>query len=122
MSAPCDFCNGDAARWALRCDDVGALARGAHGTAVASLTGAWRACDGCLPFIQRADPDGLADRVARSVHGPPEILRMTTTAFRADVFRQLYRRVIPWLGSPRPLAREAATVGGDKRAQLGVER
>jgi hypothetical protein len=110
VSAPCcDFCNNTTARWALRCDDVGVLASGAHATAVAALTGAWNACGDCLLFVQRADSDGLADRVARSAHGPPEVVRMTTTAFRSDVFKALYKRVLPWLGSPQPLA----TVGAN---------
>jgi hypothetical protein len=88
-------------------------ATGPHGTAQGTLAGDWLACGACLPFIQRADPDALADYVARAGHGPPALLKMTTTAFRRDVFYQLYRRVLPLLGSPRPLGREAAAVGGN---------
>jgi len=108
----CDFCNSTEARWALRCDDVGVLARGAHGTAVATLAGAWTACDACMPFVERRDPDGLADYVVRAGHGPPALLRLTSEAFRRDVFYQLYKRVVPMLGPPQPLAREAVGGGG----------
>jgi len=117
----CDFCNGTEASWALDCDNLAAIASGAHGTAVAALPGAWNACDDCLPYIQRGDPDGLANYVTMAANGPPELLRMTSEAFRRDVFRQLYKRVLPQLGSPRPL-REAVGVGGDKWPQLGGER
>jgi hypothetical protein len=78
----------------------------AHGT----LVGAWNACGACLPFIDRADPDALADYVARAGHGPPEILRLTSTAFRRDVFRALYAHALPLLGSPVPLGRESAAI------------
>jgi len=61
-----------------------------------------------MPFIERGDYDGLADYVTRAALGPPAILKMTTTAFRNDVFKQLYKRVLPQLGTPRPLARVGA--------------
>ncbi len=117
MTATCDFCNGADATHALPCAAVGVRASGAYGTAHTTLVGAWHACDDCLPYIERADPDALADYVARAGHGPPEILRLTTTAFRRDVFRALYAHVLPLLGSPVPLARESARVS--KLAQGG---
>lgn len=120
MSAPvCDFCNGGEATYALPCDNLAAVASGAYGTAVAALSGAWNACADCLPFIQRGDHDGLADSVARAGHGPPELLKLTSEGFRRDVFKALYRKVLPWLGSPQPLAREAAAVGVGRVAQAG---
>ena len=119
MTAPiCDFCNGTAAAWALDCENLAVLATGTHGAAVAALVGSWNACPACLTYIQSGDPDGLADYVARAGHGPPELLRMTTEAFRRDVFRQLYARVLPQLGAPQPL-REAVGVGGALRSVDG---
>ena len=118
MSLPiCDFCNGTTARWALPCDPVAVRASGPHGTAHGTLAGDWNACGDCLPFIERGDPDALADYVARAGHGPPGILKMTTETFRRDVFYQLYRRVLPWLGPAVPLGRESAQ--GSKLAQGG---
>jgi len=105
---PCDFCNGADAAHALPCDPVAVRATGPHGTAQGTLVGDWNACGACLPFIERADPDGLADHVARAGHGPPAILKLTTAAFRRDVFCQLYRRVIPLLGPAVPLGRACA--------------
>jgi len=116
----CDFCNGGPAAYALDCDAVAMRATGAHGVAVAALSGDWHCCSACLPFIERADPDGLADFVARAAHGPPELLRMTSEAFRSDVFKALYRKVLPWLGSPQPLGREAVGVGAPNRGQLAT--
>jgi hypothetical protein len=111
VSAPiCDFCNGADATYALPCAAVGVRASGPYGTAHGTLAGDWNACGDCLPFIERGDPDALADYVARAGHGPPEILRLTTTAFRRDIFAQLYRHTLPLLGSPVPLARESATI------------
>jgi len=123
VSAPvCDFCNATAAAYALRCDDLAIRATGPHGTAQGTLAGDWLACGACLPFIERGDPDALADYVARAGHGPPELLRLTTETFRRDIFAQLYRRVLPLLGAPVPLAREAVGAGGDKRPQVEVKR
>ena len=110
----CDFCNGAEAAYALDCDDLALRATGAHGTAQTTLAGAWHCCADCLPYIERADPDGLAAYVAWAAHGPPTLLKMTTEAFRRDVFRQLYARVLPRLGAPHPLAREAVGAGGRK--------
>ena len=87
----CDFCNGTEASYALRCDDLALQATGTYGTAVAALSGAWHACDACLPFIERGDPDGLADYVTRAGHGPPQ-----------------------------PLGREAVGVGAPNRGQLAA--
>ena len=112
MSVVCDFCNGTDATHAMPCDDLALRATGAYGTAQTTLAGAWRSCDACLPYIERGDPDGLAAYVARAAHGPPALLRMTTASFRRDVFSQLYRRVLPQLGAPQPLAREMVGVGG----------
>ncbi len=121
MSPPvCDFCCGADATHALPCDPVAVRATGPHGTAQGTLAGAWNACSRCLPYIQSGDPDGLADHVARAGHGPPAILKLTTTAFRRDIFAQLYRRLIPLLGAPVPLAREAAGVGEPLRAVDGA--
>ena len=114
MTTTCDFCNGTEASWALDCDNLAAIASGAYGTAVAAQPGAWHACDACLPYIQRGDADGLADHVTRAGHGPPELLRMTSEAFRRDVFKALYRKVLPLLGAPVPLSREAVGAGGRK--------
>ena len=116
----CDFCNGGEATHALDCGDLALQASGPIGTVRTTLAGAWRSCDGCLPFIERGDPDGLADYVTRAAHGPPEILRMTSAAFRRDVFAALYRKVLPWLGPPQPLAREAVGVGAPNRGQLAA--
>ena len=109
----CDFCNDTTATHALHCDDLAAVASGTYGTAVAALSGAWNACGACLAYIEHGDPDGLAAYVARAAHGPPELLKMTSETFRRDVFRQLYARVLPWLGSPQPLL-EAVGAGGRK--------
>jgi len=115
VTAPiCDFCNGTAAAYALPCDAVAIRATGTHGTAQTTLSGDWNACLDCLTHIRNGDHDGLADFVTRAAHGPPELLRMTTAAFRRDVFRALYRKVLPWLGAPVPLAREAVGAGGRK--------
>ena len=110
----CDFCNGTEATHAMRCDPLAVRATGPIGVAVAALSGDWRACDDCLPFVQRGDPDGLANHVTMAANGPPELLRMTTETFRRDVFKALYRKVLPWLGAPQPLAREAVGAGGRK--------
>jgi len=107
----CDFCNSIKAAYALPCADLALQATGAHGTARTTLAGAWSACAECLTYVERGDSDGLADYVTEAAHGPPALLRMTTAEFRRDVFKQLYKRVLPQLGAPRPLAREAATVG-----------
>jgi len=115
MIAPCcDFCNDITAAYALGCGDLALRATGARGTAQTTLSGAWNACGACLPFIERGDHDGLADHVTMAANGPPELLRMTTAEFRRDVFRQLYERLIPWLGEPVPLAREAVGARGRK--------
>jgi len=116
----CDFCSGDAARWALPCDDLALRATGAYGTAVAALAGAWSACDACLTYIHNGDPDGLADHVTRAGLGPPALLRMTTASFRNDVFKALYRKVLPWLGPPRPLD-EAVGAGGALHGEPGAQ-
>lgn len=122
MSAPiCDFCNGGAATHALRGDDLAAIARGTYGTVVAALSGAWHSCDACLPYVERGDTDGLADFVTRAAHGPPELLRLTSAEFRRDVFRQLYKRVLPQLGAPQPLGREAVGAGGALPSEPGAK-
>ena len=116
----CDFCNGGPAAYALDCDAVAMRATGTYGTAVGALSGAWNACDACLTYIERGDPDGLAAYVARAGHGPPEILRLTSEAFRNDVFKALYRKVLPWLGAPVPLGRETVGAGAPNRGQLAA--
>jgi hypothetical protein len=84
------------------------LASGSYGTDRGVSLGAWCSCDSCLPFIQRADPDGLADHVARSGNGPPLLIKLTTLRFRRDTFRRLYRHLLPQLEPARPLTRETA--------------
>jgi len=105
----------------MRCDPLALRATGAYGTAVGALSGAWHACDACLPYIRSGDPDGLAAYVAWAGHGPPEILMLTTATFRRDVFAALYRKVLPWLGPPQPLGREAVGVGGSLHGEPGAQ-
>ena len=109
----CDFCNGTEAAYALDCDDLALRATGPLGIASTTLAGAWNACGGCVPFVRNGDPDGLAAYVTRAALGPPELLRLTSEAFRNDVFKALYRKVLPWLGAPVPLC-EAVGAGGRK--------
>jgi len=113
MTTTCDFCNGTEATCAMPCDNLAAIASGAHGTAVAALVGSWNACPDCMTYIRNGDPDGLAAYVAWAAHGPPALLRMTSEEFRRDTFAALYRKVLPLLGPPQPL-REAVGAGGRK--------
>jgi len=108
---PCDFCNAAWPSWSLPCADLILEATGDYGTASTTLAGDWGACDTCVIYIRNGDPDGLAAHVTRVAAGPPELIRMTTAAFRRDVFFQLYKRVLPQLGAPVPL-REVVGAGG----------
>jgi hypothetical protein len=104
----CDFCCDERSTWVLGCRDLTMLASGPYGVAGGTTLGAWCACDRCLLFVQRADPDGLANRVAASKHIPAQMLKLTTLRFRRDIFRQLYRRLLPKLQPARPLTLETA--------------
>jgi hypothetical protein len=106
---PCDFCcSTTTGRWIHGSRDINFIASGPYGTAGYTALGAWVSCDACLVFIQRGDPDGLADRVARSKNGPAELLRMTSLKFRRTYFRGLYRGLLRRLQPARPLTKEAA--------------
>src|SRR5215213_1481129 len=104
----CDFCGADRSTWVLSCSDITMLASGPYGVARGTSLGAWCSCNACLSFIQRGDPDGLANHVARSGNGPPLLIKLTTLKFRRTTFQRMYRSLLPQLKPARPLTRETA--------------
>lgn len=117
----CDFCANPSGRWILDARDIDFVATGPFGTAGYESIGSWVACDGCLPFIQRGDVDGLANRVARTKHCPAGLARMTTLAFRRRHFQAFYLGLLRRLGPARPLTLEMAERWQDAMASYRPE-
>jgi hypothetical protein len=126
MSSPgCDFCNSQPSTWFYPAPDqldMGTVHGPTESVQLVSH-GAWIACSACLSFIQRGDRDGLVEHVL------PGFLKLTPWAPRAGsrhILTNLYRKLLPLLGVPRPITPElaarwrSAMQGFDERSELSA--